>query len=108
MARKGHKINGLAIAKWRTEQTPRVTQAQLADRVGVHWVTQSRIETNKAVVSLDLAEKFAEVTGIPRDELLRDDEAEAASMAAGGPLTPAEIEVLGDLMARLIRPKVAA
>lgn len=78
MARKGHIIKASLVGRRRTEM--KLTQAQMAERLGIHWVTQSNIENGKALVSLELAERIAEEIGVSRDELLGEpDDAEAAS-----------------------------
>jgi len=78
---KGIKANGLRIAQARLALPDRPSQAEFARRVGIHWVTQSNIENNKANVSLELLERIAETTGKSRDHFLgEDDDEEAASM----------------------------
>jgi transcriptional regulator with XRE-family HTH domain len=88
MAPRGHQVNGALIGRRRTEL--KLTQAQMADRLGIHWVTQSRIESGKSPVSLELVERIAVETGLSRHELLREpDDEEAATMTAA---TAADIE----------------
>ena len=76
---KGIKANGLRIAQARLSLPDRPSQAEFARRVGIHWVTQSNIENNKANVSLELLERIAEHTGTTREHLLGSDEDEEAA-----------------------------
>lgn len=69
--------------------------------------TVSRSENGKEPSGRNVVALAAALGIEPRELYDSDDDAEAASMAAGSPLTPAELELLGDLMVRLIR-KVAA
>lgn len=81
---KGLAVNGLRIAKARMALPGRVTQAEFARRLGIHWVTQSNIENGKAKVSLELLERIASETGMPRDHFTRngdEDDEEADPMA---------------------------
>lgn len=73
-------MNGALIGRRRTEMG--LTQAELASRVGIHWVTQSNIENGKALVSLELVERFADEIEVSREQLLGEPDAEAASMTA--------------------------
>lgn len=81
MAPKGMKVNGHRVGQARVNMAGSPSQAAFADQIGIHWVTQSRIETGKALVSLELLEKIAEATGTTREHLLgEDDDEEAAQM----------------------------
>lgn len=80
---KGQAVNGLRIAQARLALPGAPNQREFAERIGIHWVTQSNIENGKAKVSLELLEKIAKETGRTRDWLQGEDEAEdeeAASM----------------------------
>lgn len=79
MAPKGLKVNGVRVAQARLNLPGAPSQAAFAERLGIHWVTQSRIETGKALVSLELLERIAETTGTTREHLLGDDEDEEAA-----------------------------
>lgn len=69
MAPRGQQVNGALIGKLRTQKLS-LTQAQMAERLGIHWVTQSNIENGKALVSLELLERLAKELSVPRNELL--------------------------------------
>lgn len=78
-----------------------ISQERAAAAVGTsrrHWI---RWENGETSPNRDYLERIAEVLGDPSLRDGEDDEEEAASM----PLTPDELELLGDLMARLARFK---
>lgn len=77
--RRGQQVDGLRIARLRVEKLNSITQADFANRVGVHWVTMSNIENGKARVSLETLERIAGELGVRREELLADDEDEEAA-----------------------------
>lgn len=82
---RGYEVNGLRVARARLALADKPSQAVFAERVGIHWVTQSKIETGKAKVSLDLLERIAAETGESREHFLAsadEDDEEAASMTA--------------------------
>lgn len=84
MSVAGREVNGLRIAKARLALLNAgrpMTQAALAQRLGIHWVTMSNIENGKARVSLELLERIAEETGKSRDYFLGDDDEEAEPVA---------------------------
>lgn len=70
---KGMKVNGLRVAQARLALEDRPSQADFAKRVGIHWVTQSNIENNKANVSLELLERIAAEARVTREHLLATD-----------------------------------
>ena len=79
---KGLRANGLRIAKARQGLPGSPNQREFADRLGIHWVTQSNIENGKAKVSLELLERISRETGRTRDYLLgSDDEDEEPSLS---------------------------
>lgn len=78
---KGYRANGLRIAQARLSLPGRPNQREFADRLGIHWVTQSNIENGKANVSLELLERISRETGRTREYLLgTDDEDEEAAL----------------------------
>lgn len=108
MAPRGQKINGALVGQLRT-QTLKITQAEMASRLGIHWVTQSNIENGKALVSLELVERIAEVTGASRSELLGEPEdAEAALLSrpgiSGASLLETLYAAIGDALGKTASP----
>lgn len=88
------------------------TQTDLANALrdrgfGTTQTTVSRWESGQEP-RRHVIDALASELGCKARDLYTDDEAEAASMAAGSPLTPQELEMLGVLMGRLITAKVAA
>lgn len=79
---KGLKVNGMRIAQARMSLPGPPSQAAFAAELGIHWVTQNRIENGKANVSLELLERIAEATSTTREHLLGDDEDEEAVQVA--------------------------
>lgn len=73
MAPRGRQVNGLRVAQARLALPDRPSQAEFARRLGIHPVTQSNIENNKAKVSLELLEATARETGTSREYLLGAD-----------------------------------
>lgn len=75
----GHRVDGLKVAQARLRLKGSPNQREFAERLGIHWVTMSRIENGKANVSLDLLERIAAETGHKRDHFLavEDDEEES-------------------------------
>lgn len=67
MAARAHTVDGdrLELARAQLE----LTQAELADRVGIHRVTLTRIEGG-AGCSLDIVERLATELGVKREWLL--------------------------------------
>lgn len=70
---KGIKPDGAKIGLLRTAMEPKVSQREFADRLGIHWVTQSNIENGKTNVSLELLERIAEQLGTTRDDIAESD-----------------------------------
>lgn len=99
MARTGHEFNGALLGRIRTERG--LTQAQMATRLGIHWVTQSRIENGKVKVSLELLERIAEETGRDRNDFL-------AEPVAAAPSSDDDEEEASDMVATLFRQAVDA
>lgn len=62
-------MNG-TLRTWRKEN--RVTQVQLAERMGVAQETVSKWELGKAKVPVERVPQLSEITGIPRIELRPD------------------------------------
>ncbi len=100
----GMKTQGALIRKARHDAG--MTQAALAAAAGTRERNIIRWENNQHEPRFDNIVAIAEATGKPL-EFFADDDEEAAPVAAGSPLTPAEFEVFGDLLARIVRPKVA-
>jgi transcriptional regulator with XRE-family HTH domain len=48
----------------------KLTQAQLADKVGVHKITVSRLERGDRQPSMSLLQRLAKALGVPVTELL--------------------------------------
>jgi transcriptional regulator with XRE-family HTH domain len=102
------KWNGAKLEKLRGRKTQVDLAAALRSKgFGTTQTTVSRWESGQQPRAYIIDALAAEI-GCTTRELFDEDEAEAAPMAAGSPLTHEELEILGDLMARLIRPKVAA
>lgn len=84
--RTSYAVDGLRVAKARQSLIGRnekpMTQGELADAVGVHRVTMTKIENGDANVSLDLLERLSSVLGQSREHLLGEaesvDQVEAA------------------------------
>lgn len=113
MAPKGMAANGLRIAQARLALPGPPSQAEFARTVGIHWVTQSNIENNKAKVSLELLERIAEATGTTREHLLGDDEDEEAALVNAASLASSQefqefAEALAHMLERVLRAKAAA
>jgi transcriptional regulator with XRE-family HTH domain len=53
-----------ALREWRNQQSPRVTQAELARRVGVDSQTASRWETGQSQPRVEEADRLRRATGI--------------------------------------------
>lgn len=73
MAKPGYTINGTRVAQAR-QQRLGITQGALADLLGIHRVTLTRIENGTAPVSLELLEKLTSALGCSRAWLLGEPE----------------------------------
>lgn len=104
MAPRGQKINGALVGQLRT-QTLKITQAEMASRLGIHWVTQSNIENGKALVSLELVERIADVTGASRSDLLGEPDDGEAALYEDADFSRDDYALFGALAARFIRAK---
>lgn len=78
------KIDGLKVARARLalphENGRHISQAKLADRAGLHWVTLSKIERGLAPnTTLDTLGRLADALGVQPIELTSDEPPEAGS-----------------------------
>jgi transcriptional regulator with XRE-family HTH domain len=100
----GHHLKELRIAKkW---DQHRLAEAARSHGVGITQSQISRYENGKEPSGRN-ALALATALGVTVEELFADDEAEAASMNAAAPLTPAEFEMFADLLSRIVRPKTS-
>lgn len=74
------------IRAFRKGQQPPMSLKVLAERVGVTTATMSRVESGKMPLSVPLAKRIAENTGIPLAKLCPD----LAEMFQGAAPAPAE------------------
>lgn len=78
------RVDGLKVAKLRLalpkNGTRHVSQATLADRAGLHWVTISNIERGKAPnTTIDTLGRLAQALGCEIGDLLSDENGHADS-----------------------------
>ena len=71
--------------KIRTLRKGKMTQPELAEKIGVHEMTVSRWELGKRKPSINEIQKLASVLGVPVTELLSDSPAELPPMPAPVP-----------------------
>ncbi len=50
-----------------------LTQAQVAEELGIHWGTYQRMEADFGSMRLGMARKFAEIVGVRLDDLFVPD-----------------------------------
>jgi transcriptional regulator with XRE-family HTH domain len=75
-----------ALRQWRRRQEPRVSLADLADRLGTTKATLSRLETGEMEMTVPWARRINAETGIPMRDLLPA----LAAELAGAATQPAE------------------
>lgn len=87
-AMRNHKHmteSGERIRDYRLSQKPRMPQEDLAVKVGITKASLSRIESGKLPLSIDLAQKISEATGIPFRDLRPDLAAMVEGLPTGAP-----------------------
>lgn len=105
MARTSYTIDGARAGQARTALS--MTQADMADALGVNRVTMNKVENGRANVSLEFLERLSELTGRSREWLLGEPEQVDAielgreQLAAAFAKISAGFETLNDLVATL-------
>ena len=82
----------------RARKKAKLTQAKLAEKVGVSIPTISHIETGTNKVSLELFVSIANALNVTPDELILDSVPKLASMKD---CTPAEYKILTDMLSNM-------
>ena len=82
------RIDGLKVAKARLalphERGRHVSQAKLAERAGLHWVTVSNIERGKSPnTTLETLGKLSDALGVAPTDLICDDTQEEPADTGG-------------------------
>ena len=70
----------LGIKIKRRRKAMKLSQGELADRVGINATHLSRLETGKYLPSVDVLKKVADVLDVSADYLLSDDDLEPADV----------------------------
>lgn len=81
----------------RLRKTKDWSQAELAEKVGVHTVHLSHLETGRYQPSIDLLKKLAQVFEVSTDYLLNDDEDESSPIAVEDKNWHQRIRLIDDL-----------